>query len=102
VPHRNLFRLPAQSSAEPTVALADPDRLAAERPELTGRARSLAPVVHAAFSELVPERLSPPEPLALLEGWRNGVAAFRVMSPRLSPGPSRRAGWRLSPRSATH
>ncbi len=81
MPLRNLFRRPAPPSAELTVELADLDRLAAERPELTGPARSLAPVVHAAFSELVPERLSPPELLALLEGWRNGVAAFRDIPP---------------------
>lgn len=72
-------------------ALADLERLAAERPELATPARQLAPVLRAAFGRPPSDPPSFDAP-AVLAGWREGVPAFRSCPPALDrAGLSRRA-----------
>lgn len=78
---------PAPVPAALASALADLGRLAADRPELTTAAGSLAGALRAAFGPPVPETPPHAEPELILASWRSGVPAFRAGEAPPAPGP---------------
>ena len=74
-------------SAELIGALADLDKLGAERPDLEVPARSLSRLLEAAFLSPDASRIVPIDLEALLRGWSEGTPAFRAHPPELDePG----------------
>jgi len=59
-------------------AVADLDRLTADRPELAAAGGTLAAVLRAAFAGAVPAGLPHADPELLAAAWRAGVPAFRA------------------------
>ena len=76
----NPFTKPVEPPPSPEVsaALADLERLVAERPELAPAARSLSNVIRAAFFDPVPDGSTHADPELLHAAWRSGVPAFRA------------------------
>lgn len=75
-------------------ALADLERLAADRPELSAASRTLAGVLRAAFLAPVPETPRHADPDLIVSAWRSGIPAFRAGAspPALDPDDLRARG----------
>lgn len=85
----NPFARRPEEALDPALlnALADLERLAAERPEFGPAAGSLAPLLRAAFHPKVAPVALHAEPEVIVAAWRAGIPAFRAgeRGPALDP-----------------